>query len=211
MGFVMRERWLELVDRVADGAAGEEAERVFDDLVRRYGATERRYHNWSHVEACLRVFDTVRGLTQRPEAVELAIWFHDAIYDSHRGDNEDASAKLAMEALGRLGVKEEMGRYVGELILATRHRAVPSDADAALLVDIDLAILGESAEAFDAYEAAIRLEYAWVAEGAFRAGRGTVLRGLLERPWLYATEHFRRELEQRSRENLKRSLARLAG
>ena len=81
-------------------------------------------------------------------------------YDSHRSDNEDASARLAAAALAQLGVPGQTVHDVTELILATRHRAVPSDPDSALLVDIDLAILGQAADVFDAYEEAIRVEYA---------------------------------------------------
>ena len=210
MGGGMIERWMTLVGRVFEAGRTEVARAVYEDLIARYGASERRYHNLGHIQACLQLLDTVRGLAGSADAIELAIWFHDAIYDSHRSDNEECSAQLAAEALARLGAPGTLATVVSDLILATRHQAVPARPDAAILVDIDLAILGQPAAIFDAYEAGIRAEYGWVAEEDFRLGRSKVLRGFLRRPRIYATEYFHEALERAARENLARSLARLA-
>jgi len=205
----MVERWRALVERVGDKRRGAVWRAIFDDVCARYGAAERRYHTLEHVEACLRLLDGVRGRAGDADAIELAIWFHDAVYDSRRSDNEACSARLAEDALGRLGVARGIRERVGSLILATRHDGRVADADGGLMVDIDLAILGQPAAVFDAYEAGIRFEYEWVAEAAFRAGRAKVLRGFLERPSIYATEYFRGKLEEAARGNIMRSLARL--
>ena len=209
----MLDRWLALVARVLESETpGHDAGRaVFDDLYARYTAADRRYHDIHHIDNCLQLFDSVRALASRPDAIELAIWFHDAIYDSHKSDNEASSASLADCALMQLGVQRATRQFVCDLILATQHNAPPVDPDAALLVDIDLSILGQSASMFDAYEAGVRFEYAWAADSAFRAGRSKVLQSFLDRPRIYTTDYFSDAFETAARQNLRRSLAILSG
>ncbi len=205
----MLDRWLALIARVLKTPGHDAAKNVFDDLHTRYTEPHRRYHDIHHIDHCLQLFDTVRTLASQPDAIELAIWFHDAIYDSHKSDNEATSASLADSALMQLGVPRATRQSVCDLILATQHNAPPADPDPALLVDIDLSILGQPAPIFDAYEAGIRFEYAWVTESAFREGRSKVLQSFLDRPRIYTTDHFSAALESAARENLNRSLANL--
>lgn len=183
--------------------------RVTPDLVARYGEPARHYHDLAHVRACLDLFELHRHCFADPEATELAIWFHDGIYDPTRSDNELCSADLADSLLTGLGVDPATLASVRQLILATRHDAAPSDPDARLLVDIDLSILAAPESQFDAYERAIRREYAHVPEPAFREGRARVLRAFLARDAIYLTAPFR-HLEAPARANLTRSLDRLS-
>jgi predicted metal-dependent HD superfamily phosphohydrolase len=207
----MLDRWRALVARVSETPGHDAVRAVFDDLYTRYTAADRRYHDIHHIDECLRIFDTVRTLASQPDAIELAIWFHDAIYDSHKSDNEQCSASLADSALTQLGVPRATTQSVCDLILATQHNAPPADPDAALLVDIDLSILGQPAPIFDAYEAGIRFEYAWVTDSAFRAGRAKVLQSFLDRPRIYTTDYFSAAFESAARQNLNGSLANLSG
>ena len=159
----------------------------------------------------------MRELAKDPDAVELALWFHDVVYDigarNNQESNEEESARLAREEAVELGLTAEWAERVSQLVLATRHVAVPLEADAQLVVDIDLSILGQSRERFDAYEEEIRIEYAPVIEAQgtarFDTGRARILKGFLARPAIYTTAHFRQKYEQRARANLKRSIERL--
>jgi predicted metal-dependent HD superfamily phosphohydrolase len=207
----MLDRWRALVARVSETPGHDAGRAVFDDLYSRYTAADRRYHDIHHIEDCLQLLDTVRALASRPDDIELAIWFHDAIYDSHKSDNEASSASLADSALMQVGVPRAIRQSVCDLILATQHNAPPADPDAALLVDIDLSILGQPATIFDAYEAGVRFEYAWVTDPAYRAGRSKVLRTFLDRPRIYTTDYFSVAFESAARQNLNRSLAKLSG
>jgi predicted metal-dependent HD superfamily phosphohydrolase len=128
---------------------------AFDDLFARYAEPHRAYHDLGHVLSCLRHAADVRARLTSPAEVELALWYHDAVYDPHRGDNEAASARLAGDRLAPLLAPASVAAIEG-LVLATRHLAVPEGDDARFLVDIDLAILGATPEAFDAYETAVR-------------------------------------------------------
>jgi predicted metal-dependent HD superfamily phosphohydrolase len=101
-------------------------------------------------------------------------------------------------------------KRVETLILATRHAAIPTEPDAHLLVDIDLSILGRPPREFDAYEAKIRQEYAWVSDDAFRQGRRAILELFLGRRSIYQTAFFREQFEAQARENLTRSMISLS-
>lgn len=203
---LMPERWRDLWRRV--GAATDPAP-IFAALAERYGEPHRAYHTLAHVARCLWELDHARLLAERADEVELALWFHDAIYDPHASDNEARSAAWAARWLDAGGVAAESVARVAALIQATDHRASPPPGDASLVVDVDLTILGAPEEEFDAYERQIRREYAFLPEPAFRAGRRGVLERFLARPRLYATPLFHARYEQAARANLARSLARL--
>lgn len=191
-------------------------EPAFAELLAAYRDPRRHYHDLGHIEAMLTGLQDCRPLLHDAEAIELAIWFHDAVYDAAAPDNEERSADLARQVLaGQL----EQGRLrqVVALILATRKHELAGDgglrerADTAYFLDLDLQILGAEAARFDTYEAAVRREYAHVPEAAWRIGRAAVLRRFMARPRLYFSDLFAEKLEERARANLARSLASLTG
>jgi len=187
---------------------------IRDELVRAYTAPDRHYHNLAHVDVMLGLARAHGSLLSDPEAVDAAIWFHDAIYDTRRPDNEARSAELAAERLGGLASSDRLGR-IALMIRATAGHAMPEFADqgsrqdCALFLDMDLAILGSAPEEFAAYEAAVRREYAWVPEPLWIEGRRKVLESFLARPMIYASPQFQATHEAAARHNLIQSLAAL--
>jgi predicted metal-dependent HD superfamily phosphohydrolase len=179
------------------------------EIERRYAEPGRHYHTLAHLDACLDTFEVVRGRCERPDEAELALWLHDLIWTPLGTDNEERSAAWAVECCRAAGLPDELGARVAALILATRHDGAPLPGDAAVVADVDLAILGASYELFDRYEAAIRAEYASVPDAVFREGRARILRAFLTRPVIFTTPPLQEALELRARENLVRSLARL--
>jgi predicted metal-dependent HD superfamily phosphohydrolase len=179
---------------------------VYEQLLARYSEPHRHYHTAQHLGECLAMFESVRGTAEHPEEVELALWFHDAIYDTQRPDNEERSADWARAALREAGVASDSADRVHALIIATRHTASPMLPDEQLLVDIDLSILGAEQARFNEYEEQIRKEYAFVPRWLFRRKRRAILQGFLDRPSIYSTAPFRERLEQRARANLRRAM-----
>jgi len=179
-----------------------------------YAAPERHYHGLRHIEALLGLAERHADAIADRDAVEAAIWFHDAIYDTRRRDNEERSAELATARLAGTAAPERIAR-IAAMIRATAGHAVPAFADAAaaqdcaLFLDMDLAILGSAPAAFDAYEQAVRREYDWVSEPRWIAGRRAVLAGFLARPAIYATAAFRTTHEAAARRNLAEAMVRL--
>jgi predicted metal-dependent HD superfamily phosphohydrolase len=180
-------------------------------LRRCYAEPHRHYHSLAHIEALQRWFSQHRTIAREPALIDAAIWFHDAVYDTRRHDNEPRSAAMAAEELGALGWPSEAVERVATLVLATQHhRADPSDADAWLFLDLDLSVLGQSAARYAAYADAVRVEYAWVDDGAYRSGRARVLQGFLERERIYRTPVLHEAWEAIARHNLQAELAALS-
>ncbi len=176
-----------------------------------YSEPHRHYHNARHLAECWEEVHTrIRPVCDSHPAVDAAILFHDCVYDPTRRDNEERSADVAEELLRGIGWQQTFIADVREMILATTHSGTPRTRDAAAVVDADLSILGKPPAEFDEYELAIRLEYTHVCDVDFAAGRAKVLRNFLDRPTIYHTPPFRAAYEGRARENLTRSLARLA-
>ena len=178
---------------------------VYDGLVEMYGEAGRFYHNLDHVASCLVEFDGVSGLAVHSFEVQLALWFHDVVYDARGGDNVERSVDYAVDALGGLIDEVSLSR-VCELIYATRHDGCVSWWDMGLVVDIDLSILGKPWGVFEKYEKAIRLEYGWVPLEDYCKGRAGILGGFLERDYIYYSGYFRWMYEEQARRNLEYSI-----
>ncbi|TPJ28609.1 hypothetical protein [Mesorhizobium sp. B2-8-3] len=186
-------------------------EALKSELAALYQAADRHYHGLAHIEAMLALASEYRHLLDDPEAVEAAIWFHDAIYDSRAKDNEAKSAELAEKRLAGRANPHRLACIAAMINATATHQLPPfrdEDAlnDAALLLDMDLAILGARPAVFDAYENAVRREYGWVEEPMWRAGRAAVLKSFLARQHIFHTTEFRDRFEAQAKENLGRSL-----
>ena len=186
---------------------------LLGQLCQAYQEPQRHYHTLKHLLHCLQEWDVVSDQAQRPGAVAVALFFHDAVYDPtdmapHA--NELASARWAREALSGAGVDSARVDDVAALIMATCHDAVTTDGDQTLLVDVDLAILGQSETRFAAYEQEVRREFSWVPEEAFRNGRRRILEQFLARDAIFGTSHFNALYEQPARRNLRRSVKALS-
>jgi len=178
-----------------------------DELVAAYTAPGRHYHNLAHIEDCLSALARVDNLSaaEREILVE-AIWWHDVVYDATRADNEELSARLA-EAHVRADISQEVGRLIR---LTRTHQVLPDDRLGAILISIDLSILGAEPSRYDAYAAAIRQEFIHVRDTDYRAGRARVLGQFAARPVIFPDASFAATYDRRARENLARELASLS-
>ena len=179
------------------------------DLRARWSEPWRHYHTTAHLQACLDQLDAHHALAHDSYVLELGLWFHDAIYDPRASDNEAQSARLAADTLRAAGLPPATVAKVERLILATRTHTTDEDPDTALLLDIDLSILGAEPEVYDAYSAAIRREFEWVPEPDYRNKRADVLARFLQRPHIFLTTPFFARLESPARANLAREIQHL--
>lgn len=197
-----RHRWHELL-RSWDLDATQ-ADQKFDEVCRAYAELGRYYHTLDHVLAVLGTVASLASNAKNPNAVKLAAWVHDVIYDSKASDNEERSAEYALNLCEELAISE--GPQVAALIRKTKTHDAGDDPDAQVLLDADLAILGASKSEYQAYAEKIRLEYAWVPEAEYRQGRQRVLEHFLARPRLF---HFLGHLEEHARRNMAGEIAQL--
>lgn len=201
----LQQQWVRLL--AGYGVAPVDAYPTFDRLAAAHSEPHRHYHTLEHVAEVLRVAG--RLPTADPRAVQLAVWFHDAVYDPRAKDNEDRSAALVSEWLNPLGVPADVLARVAEMVRATAHlsgETAPADADTAALLDADLAILAAAEVRYRRYAADVRKEYAWVPDDAYRVGRAAVLEAFLARPRLYRTAVMHEEGDARARENMRTEL-----
>ena len=181
---------------------------LYEQLLQAYSEPQRHYHTLQHLAECLQLQSDSAHLAQHPAEIAIALWFHDAVYDVKAHDNEARSADWAVAALQAAGVSVEVQTRVHALIMATEHTAAPLAGDAALLVDIDLAILGATPARFAEYERQIRQEYAWVPEEVFVEKRRAVLQGFLAMPHIYSTAFFQQHRAAQARSNVQTALHR---
>jgi predicted metal-dependent HD superfamily phosphohydrolase len=195
-------RW----QRACESVGITNGEHEFARLLRAWSSIGRRYHTTRHLEACLLELDEASSLARSAAEVELALWFHDAIYRTHRSDNESRSADWAARFLTEHGAAADVVVNVREFVMATAHAAVSLTGDAALVVDIDLSILGKPPAVYDEFERNVRKEYWWVPRARFAKARSGILRSFLDRPSVYHWPHFRERYEAAARVNLARAI-----
>lgn len=183
---------------------------AFRWLEAHYQERARKYHTPRHINDCLGQFDRARHPEAANPLVEYALWFHDAIYSTFSRRNEERSADAASLVLARSGREPREIALVRELILATRHGAQPTEPAPQLMVDIDLAILGDDADRYAEYELQIRAEYWWVPTALYRKQRAAILNSFVRRPSIYATHEFRERYERQARNNIAWGLEQLS-
>ncbi len=199
----LESRWIQLFSSNNEPAILKE---TFLKLVVRYSERHRCYHTLHHVNACLALLDEVADLINDSFNIELALWFHDIIYDPLQNDNEEVSAEYAKACLETMSLNSIEINQIKHLIQLTKHPSTPSTNDEKYLIDIDLSILGAENELFDTYEAWIRKEYSVVPNFLYKKGRKKVLSSFLKSDCIYQTEYFHGKYEIQARQNINRSL-----
>lgn len=176
-------------------------------LVAAWSEPHRRYHDLGHLAAVLGIVDGLAADATDPDAVRLAAWYHDAVYDPQRSDNEEVSAARARAGLRGLVAEERIAEVERLVLLTAGHAAEPGDANGAVLCDADLAVLAAPPEAYAAYASAVREEYGHLDDDVFTAGRIAVLEQLLALPRLYRLPAVAGEWEPRARANVAAEIA----
>ena len=200
-------RFLALWERCVATPPSPDATTVYADLKRRHEAPQRRFHNFDHIRDCVDRIDEVAPFLVDRDASELALWFHDSVYEPGAATNERRSAELFLQLSA--GARPALRRRVCGLILATRHTSRPPGNDCRYIMDIDLAGFGASWEEFMRHGALLREEFAAQSDDEYQAGQLNFLRRLARRRWFFSTDYYRERHETRARENLDRLLAML--
>ncbi len=209
----LRHAWDEVTAKVASTSDPADRRVKLRHLLAAYREPHRAYHTVEHIAALLALFELHGASAQNPDAVQLAILYHDVVYDPRRSDNEAVSAQVAARDLTELGIASPLVARVAALVLATQHGVhAPdlTDTDLSLLLDLDLSVLAASPSDYDAYSAAIRHEYAHVLGLLYRPGRRRVLEKFLATDQLYLTPTLKTAWENAARLNLAREISNLS-
>jgi predicted metal-dependent HD superfamily phosphohydrolase len=204
---MLNARWLELMKRLGLS----ENRETYHSLIDAYSEKHRQYHNLSHLRSILAQLDETGHLTENKDEIELALWFHDAVYKPFSKSNESDSADWACKFLQDNRMSEQTQEMVHRLIMATSHSCVSDNDDEKLIVDIDLSILGTAKEQYAQFESGVRSEYQQVPSDVYARGRKAVLKGFLQRDRIYSTDLFYERFEEQARNNIQSELCRLQG
>lgn len=183
------------------GASSEACALVYQELRAAYGSNNRHYHDLGHIEYMLNLANQHEDLISDKSAFYFAVWFHDVV-QKFGCDSEALSAELAEKQLTGLGAPKALINKVQSLVLATKHHENRGlEGDEALLVDIDLSILGSQREHYRQYVLGCREEYP-IPDIIYHRGRQNVLKHFLSQTHIFRTEVFRRLFEQQACQNL---------
>ncbi len=194
-------RFKSLWDRCANSSAADRGAEIYGQLKARYMEPHRRYHTPVHIAHCLNQFDLAREHMDEPDAVEMAIWFHDVIYESKSTDNELKSAELFTELAGS-NVSAEFNSRVRDLIMVTVHRQLPETGDEKFVVDIDLSSFGLPWDRFLKDSEGVREEFPHLSDREFYPGQKVFMESLISRKNFCFTKFFRDRHEDTARDNI---------
>jgi predicted metal-dependent HD superfamily phosphohydrolase len=203
----MLDRWKALWVRLG---SAKNMEPLFRKLLDAYGEQQRAYHDFSHIRRCLEEFDVVKNRLGHPDEVEVAIWFHDIIYDPLSSRNEEDSANIAAAELKKAKISNASILMIKDLILATRHNGIVKGSDAQYLMDIDIATLGSTPAIYQQYEKNIRKEYMGVSDSMYRQKRKELLEAFLKNDRIYRTNFFRSKYAEKAKRNLEAAIKALS-
>lgn len=186
-----------------------ENEETYLKLIEAYSEKHRYYHTSCHIKACLDHLERVNHLADNPQEIELALWFHDAVYKPYSSTNELDSAIWAKQFLSENKVDQATCERVYHLIMVTLHNGKINTSDEELMIDIDLSILGSSSIVYQVFEQNVRKEYRWVPYFLYRKKRKQILQGFLDQSKVYQTDYFNGLFEKRARDNIESALLNL--
>jgi len=204
----LAERFRALVGRV--GGDPELAAPVFDRVRTAWGSERRSYHCVEHLVDCLRELDGAGARVPSADLAELALWYHDVVYEPRAQDNEERSAEMLLHDACALEIPNDSAAVAAEIVRATTHASDPIGSNRFalhLVLDIDLSILGRDVLRFMDYEYGVEEEYSPSSILAFRIGRGRFLASLLAQPRIFHTEYFRARYERSARSQIEALLA----
>lgn len=204
---ILQQYWRDLVAKYSGNDKLRSA--IWDEIETAYTHKSRYYHNFDHLEHMMAWVRQYESEIVDVDTVLFAIYYHDIVYNIASQDNELKSAELAVNRLQSLAVPDEQVERCRKQIMATKDHHFCDDQDAQYLVDIDLAILGEEQDLYDAYTKKIRKEYQVYPFFLYKQGRKKVLEHFLKMDRIYKTEALYNCLEEQARSNLLREFNRL--
>ena len=183
--------------------------KIYTTLLKKYTASSRKYHTMQHIQDCLTEFKSARRLFKNPNEAEMALWFHDSVYNKvfNTSFNEIRSFEL-FSKLFKSTVKEFTKFKIKTFICFTKETVdedkilVGLRKDCALVRDIDRSILGQVYLKFKRYRKGIREEYWFIPYFIFKKKEILFLKSLLERDHIYETTFFRNKYEEKARKNI---------
>ena len=193
----MKTRFIELIRSIEGNI--DLATIYFNEIKIHYNSKERAYHNLTHIAQSMKEYDNFNIYSPK---IELAIWYHDVIYNPKRNDNEEKSSEFAKNQLTNMNVNHSLINDSIRIINSTKHTYLLSNLDEMIMSDIDLSIFGKDKQRLIQYEEGIRFEYSFVPENVYRIERSKILKRFFEKDRIYYIDFFHNRYEEKAKRNL---------
>jgi len=176
------------------------------EIASAYSNSSRKYHTLVHLENLNKELLPLKEKIGDWEIIVFSIAYHDIVYNTLKGDNEEESAKLAVARLNQLEIQKERIELCNSHILATKRHVANDTIDTSFFTDADLSILGYELPVYREYAQQIRKEYRYYPGPVYKAGRKKVLNHFLNMDRIFQTNHFYNLYERQARKNLTNEL-----
>jgi len=166
---------------------------------------DRHYHTLRHVISMLEnIKDFKLGSFNDTSKLELAIWFHDIIYDATSNNNEELSANQFSLFAEVIGLDEKIIKEVYWMIRVTTHKGTPQTRLEDIICDLDLREFANDRQKLNTIE--VRREFSHLSNEEWKFGRTMFVQSMLNKEFIYHTDEYRRLLEDTARNNLQKEL-----
>jgi predicted metal-dependent HD superfamily phosphohydrolase len=181
-------------------------ESLWGDISKQHNKKTRYYHNLSHLDHLYYNLVEVKNEIKDWDIVLFALFYHDYIYNILKQDNEEQSAKKAVEILSSLPIEENRITLCSDMILATKGHNSSKNSDINYFTDADLSILGSDWKHYEIYYKNVRMEYKYYPDFMYNKGRSKVLHHFMDMPAIFKSDHFFKKFETRAKENLQQEM-----
>lgn len=173
-----------------------------NDLIDRYSESHRHYHNLEHITILFNLASAHGLRLTIPQ--QMAIWYHDCVYDPKRKDNETQSCEVLLKHHDT-DPHGFLNRAICIIMDTKTHTS--NDHESQTVLDLDLAGLGFDYETYQYTTSLIRKEYEHLSNEEWLAGRKLFLNNLLSRDHIFYTPWARDFYETKARRNIERELS----
>jgi predicted metal-dependent HD superfamily phosphohydrolase len=199
----MQRHWEQLAASV--GLDGADSRRIWGIILDKYSENHRYYHTLEHIQDMVQKRLDIADLISDKTLTDLAIFFHDIIYDPKSKVNEEESANLFRSIFQATENGVDVPKICNFILQTKYHEVLDStEEDLKLFIDMDMSILGSHPNDYRTYAMNIRREYSHMNDADFCSGRGRFLGEMLnEARFIFASDHYRIHLEEKAKANIR--------
>jgi len=199
---MMKSVFIELIAQYDEALSA----KLWQEIEKKHSAKSRHYHSLVHLNDLHKQLKFVQHKIDNWNVVLFTLFYHDIVYNALKSNNEEKSAKIAVQRLAKMGVSSEEVELCKNQILATKSHLKSANMDTNYFTDADLSILGRQEDVYRRYCRNVRKEYFIYPTLLYNRGRKKVVQHFLAMDKIFKTKEFYDKYEGRARENLKSEL-----
>ena len=177
-----------------------QTQKILSEIDSSLNEPDRYYHNYNHVTSILKQIE-VQELTREDRVILiLTAFYHDLVYKAVFNNNEELSSKKLKSHFSFVHHSTVVNK-ASDIILATKNH-LSNDYLTCLFLDMDMSVLGISADNYEIYQKNVRKEYSIIPKSIYKKGRKKFIESILSRENIFKTRVFQVAYEESARKNL---------